>query len=228
MAVAANKRSASRRSRCRAASRRSRCPTCSSCCRPAASPACWSCAPTGTSARCSSARGRSTSPASRDQFDISPRKAIFRMLTWTHGHVRARAARRIGGAGGDGGVDRGAADGGHAPARRVPRDRRRSCPTLVVADRRPAPAQGEAARAVAGRAGRVPGGDGGEDRQRPVRSVVAQRPRDRRRSWSRCSRRATWSPGSGSPRPRAGGYARRSMRARAWAAQLEVVGSRAR
>ena len=70
------------------------------------------------------ARGRSTSPSIDDSFNVGPRKAMFRMLTWKPGHLRARAARRARGARGDAGLDRGAAHGGHAPARRVPGDHR--------------------------------------------------------------------------------------------------------
>ena len=51
---------------------------------------------------------------------VSSRKAIIRMLSWAQGIVRAGAARRVATGRRDGRVDRGAADGRHAPARRVP------------------------------------------------------------------------------------------------------------
>ena len=75
-----------------------------------------------TSASSSCARGRSTSRTSTTASTSARGRRIFRMLSWAPGSFELEPPDEIAGARGDAGVDRGAADGGHAPARRVPRD----------------------------------------------------------------------------------------------------------
>ena len=136
MAVAADKRRRRRRSRCRAASRRSRCPTCCSCCRRAASRACWSSARTASVGKIFLRKGQIYFATIDERAStIGPRKAIVPHARLDAGLVRARAARRDAGARRDARLDRGAADGGHAPARRVPGGDSRRCRRRHLAGR---------------------------------------------------------------------------------------------
>jgi len=57
-----------------------------------------------------------------ESFDVSPRKAMFRMLTRNQGLFVVGAARRPPGDGGTAGFHRGLAHGGHAPARRISKE----------------------------------------------------------------------------------------------------------
>ena len=91
-------------------------------------------------ARSSCARGRSTSPPSTTSSTSARARRMFRMLTWTQGTFELEPPDETRGAGGDAGVDRGAADGGHAPARRVQRAAEK-LPPLASPDRRAAPAR---------------------------------------------------------------------------------------
>ena len=130
-----------------------------------------------------------------NQFNIGPRKALTRMLSWTQGSFELEPPD-------ESAVLEEMEDSTEAllmegmrqldEYQRAAREaaRRSSSPIGV-----PRPLKAQAARAVARGAGRVPGGAGGQDRRRALRPVAADRPRDRRRSWSRCSKKATSSPG---------------------------------
>ena len=183
------------------------------------------------------ARARSTSPASTNQFNIGPRKALTRMLGWTQGSFELEPPDEARGAGRDGGLDRGAADRRHAPARRVSRARREAA-RAVGSDRpSPRPLKGKLRDLVARRAGRVPGGARGQDGRGRLRPVAAHRSDRSPRSWSPCSKRATSSPASSAPFPArllriaslrslcssAGGRERADIRS-SCAARLGIVG----
>ena len=173
----ANKRHA-RPSRCRAASRRSRCPICCSCCRPAASPACWSCAPTARVGKIYLRKGQIYFASIDDSFNIGPRKAIFRMLTWTQGSFELEPPD-----------ERAVLEEMQDSTEGLLMEGMRQLdeyqvqleklPPLASPLARPAPAEPKLRELSPRGAGRLPGGAGGEDRRGAVRPVVADRPRDR-------------------------------------------------